>query len=97
MAAKVAVLECLDDQSGALSLRDLMSPLPVGFAERSVRRWLAELVEASYLRTCAEYDASSEASGFDAVRFRYRSQRREAVAEIVVNVAVGPHWRAKSA
>ena len=79
MAAKVAVLECLDDQSGALSLRDLMSLLP-----------MAELYAAPYLRTCAEYDATVEASGFDAVRFRYRSQRWEAVAEIVANVVVGP-------
>ena len=51
---------------------------------------MAELYAASYLRTCAEYDATVEASGFDAVRFRYRSQRREAVAEIVANVVVGP-------
>ena len=58
--------------------------------ELKAPRLMAELYIASYRRTCAEYDASAEASGFDAVRFRYRSQRREAVAEIVANVAVGP-------
>ena len=44
MAIKVAVLEQLAGQPGALSLPELMYLLPAGLAERSVRRWLAELI-----------------------------------------------------
>ena len=69
-----------DDYAAAvLAVYELKEPRP-----------MAELYAASYLRTCAEYDATVEASGFDAVRVRYRSQRREAVAEIVAHVVVGP-------
>ena len=70
--------------------RDDYAAAVTAIYELKAPRLMAELYIASYLRTCAEYDASAEASGFDAVRFRYRSQRREAVAEIVANVAVGP-------
>ena len=52
-------------------------------------RALAELCVASYLRTCAEYDATVEAAGFDAVRVRYRQERREAIAEIVSQALTG--------
>ena len=52
-------------------------------------RALAELCVASYLRTCAEYDATAEAAGFDAVRVRYRQERREAIAEIVSQALTG--------
>ena len=69
-----------DDYAAAvLAVYELKEPRP-----------MADLYAASYLRTCAEYDATVEASGFDAVRFRYRSQRRETVAEIVAHVVVGP-------
>ena len=44
MAVKVAVLEQLAGQPDALSLPELMYLLPAGLAERSVRRWLAELI-----------------------------------------------------
>ena len=68
-----------DDYAAAvIAVYELKEPRP-----------MAELYAASYLRTCAEYDATVEASGFDAVRVRYRRQRRDAVAEIVANVAVG--------
>ena len=50
---------------------------------------LAEIYTASYLRTCAEYDATVEASGFDAVRIRYRQERRAAIAEIVSQTLTG--------
>ena len=55
----------------------------VAIYELNEPRPLAELCVASYLRTCAEYDATVEAAGFDAVRVRYRQERREAIAEIV--------------
>ena len=44
-AKRLAVLECLKDVQKALSLPDLLALRPPGFAERSVRRWLAELVD----------------------------------------------------
>ena len=67
-----------DYAAAVLAIYELKSPRP-----------MAELYAASYLRTCVEYDATVEASGFDAVRVRYRQQRRRAIAEIVANVAVG--------
>ena len=61
----------------------------VAIYELNEPRPLAELCVASYLRTCAEYDATVEASGFDAVRVRYRQERRAAIAEIVAQVLTG--------
>ena len=61
----------------------------ISIYERKAARPMAELCAASYLRTCAQYDATVEASGFDAVRVRYRQQRRQAVAGIVADVALG--------
>lgn len=61
----------------------------ISIYERKAPQPMAELYAASYLRTCAQYDATVEASGFDAVRVRYRQQRREAVAGIVADVAIG--------
>ena len=46
-------------------------------------RPIADLYYASYVRTCAEYDATAEAIGFDEIRVRYRRQRRDAVGTIV--------------
>ena len=61
----------------------------VAVYELNEPRPLAELYVASYLRTCAEYDATVEAAGFDAVRVRYRQARREAIAAIVSQVLTG--------
>ena len=100
-AKKLAVFEQLCAKSEALSLPELLALLPAGFAERSVRRWLSELANEGriaktgrkrgtrYRALADSRDATVEASGFDAVRFRYRRQRREAVAGIVADVAVG--------
>lgn len=63
--------------------RDDYASAMVAVYELNEPRPLAELCVASYLRTCAEYDATVEAAGFDAVRVRYRQERREAIAEIV--------------
>ena len=43
-AKKVAVLEHLKNAGETLGLPELLALLPPGYAERSVRRWLAELV-----------------------------------------------------
>ena len=68
--------------------RDQYATAVISIYELKELRPMAELYAASYLRTCAQYDATVEASGFDAVRVRYREQRRRAVAEIVAQVAV---------
>ena len=51
--------------------------------EKSDTGPIADLYQASYFRTCQEYDATAEALGFDEVRVRYREQRRRAVAHII--------------
>ena len=61
----------------------------ISIYERKATGPMAELYAASYRRTCAEYDATVEAAGFDAVRVRYRQPRREVVAAIVADVASG--------
>ena len=61
----------------------------VAIYELNEPRPLAELYVASYLRTCAEYDATVEASGFDEVRVRFREPRREAIRQIVLEGIVG--------
>ena len=67
-----------DYATAVISIYELKEPRP-----------MAELYAASYLRTCTQYDATVEASGFDAVRVRYRQQRRKAIAGIVADVAFG--------
>ena len=69
--------------------RDDYATAVLAIYERKAPQPMAELYAASYLRTCAQYDATVEASGFDAVRVRYRQQRRQAVAGIVADVAFG--------
>ena len=61
----------------------------VAIYELNEPRPLVEICVASYMRTCAEYDATVEAFGFDAVRVRYRQERREAIAKIVASAAKG--------
>lgn len=61
----------------------------VAIYELNEPRPLAECFVASYLRTCVEYDATVEASGFDAVRVRHRHERRVALAEIVAQALAG--------
>lgn len=45
---------------------------------------LLDLYLFSYRRTCALYDATVKASGFDVVRVKYRSQRRAILREIIL-------------
>ena len=42
---KVAVLNVLIEQAGFMDLHEILANLPDSFADRSVRRWLAELTE----------------------------------------------------
>ena len=61
-----------DYASAMLAVYELNDPRP-----------LLELYRASYLRGCQEYDASAEALGVDAVRVRYRAQRRDVLRGVI--------------
>lgn len=52
-------------------------------------RPLVDLYVYSYMRTCAAYDSTVKAMGFDEVRVRYRQQRRQIIREIILNGLVG--------
>ncbi|MDP1614423.1 MAG: Fic family protein [Methylococcales bacterium] len=45
---------------------------------------LIDIYAFSYLRTCAMYDSTIKALGFDEVRVRYRTQRRDMIREIIL-------------
>lgn len=68
-----------DYASAMIAIYELNDPRP-----------LVELYRTSYLRGCEEYDATAEAVGFDAVRVRYRAQRRRLLGEIVTRLITGP-------
>lgn len=50
---------------------------------------LVDLYFYSYMRTCAAYDSTVQAIGFDEVRVRYREQRRSIIRELILNMIVG--------
>jgi hypothetical protein len=52
-------------------------------------RPLVDLYVFSYLRTCAMYDSTVKAIGFDEIRVRYRKERRELIREIILHGYVG--------
>lgn len=48
-------------------------------------RPILDLYLFSYMRTCAMYDSTVKAIGFDEVRVRYRQQRRAIIRHIILN------------
>ena len=50
---------------------------------------LLDLYIFSYMRTCAMYDATIKAIGFDEIRVRYRQQRRALIREILLQKMIG--------
>ena len=48
-------------------------------------RPLLDLYIFSYMRTCAMYDSTVKAIGFDEIRVRYRELRRKVIRDIIVN------------
>lgn len=48
-------------------------------------RPILDLYLFSYMRTCAMYDSTVKAMGFDEVRVRYRQQRRDIIRYIILN------------
>jgi len=51
-------------------------------------RPLVDLYAYSYIRTCAAYNTTIKAMGFDEVRVRYRQERRALVREVIVQKLV---------
>ena len=47
---KLAVLELLQQQSEPISLNELLKLLGSGYSDRSLRRWLANMVEAGLVK-----------------------------------------------
>ncbi len=52
-------------------------------------RPLRDLFVYTYLRTCAQYDATVKSIGFDEVRVRYRQQRRAVLRSIIEKLLAG--------
>jgi fido (protein-threonine AMPylation protein) len=52
-------------------------------------RSLVDLYVFSYLRTCAMYDTTIKAIGFDEIRVRYRQMRRALIRDIIMGKLVG--------
>ncbi len=50
---------------------------------------LVDLYVYSYMRTCAAYDSTIKALGFDEVRVRYRRQRRAIIREVILQKMIG--------
>ncbi len=52
-------------------------------------RPIVDLYLFSYMRTCAMYDSTVKAMGFDEVRVQYRQQRRAVIRDIILNKMSG--------
>ena len=71
-----------------IQVNDYMSAMIAAYELQDVRP-LVDLYVYSYLRTCAAYDATIKAIGFDEVRVRYRKERKEVVREVILQNFVG--------
>jgi len=71
---------------------DYMSAVIAIYELQDVRP-LVDLYVYSYLRTCAAYDSTVKAMGFDEIRVRYRQERRAVVKEVILNLLVGEEMR----
>jgi Fic family protein len=71
-----------------VEVKDYMSAMIAIYELQDIRP-LADLYVYSYMRTCAAYDSTVKALGFDEVRVRYRQQRREVIREVILKRLVG--------
>lgn len=71
---------------------DYMSAMIAIYEFQDVRP-LVDLYVYSYLRTCAAYDSTVKAIGFDEVRVRYRQERRAVVRKVILQALVGEEMR----
>lgn len=67
---------------------DYMSAMIAIYELQDVRP-LVDLYVYSYVRTCAAYDSTAKAIGFDEVRVRYRQERKAVVREVILQGFVG--------
>ncbi len=67
---------------------DYMSAM-IAVYELQDMRPLVDLYVYSYLRTCAVYNSTMKAMGFDEVRVRLRQERRAVVREVILRGLVG--------
>lgn len=70
-----------------VEVKDYMSAIIAIYELQDVRP-IADLYVYSYMRTCAAYDSTVKALGFDEVRVRYRQLRRSIVREIILQRVV---------
>lgn len=71
-----------------IQIEDYMAAMIAIYELQDVRP-LVDLYVYSYLRTCAMYDSTVKAMGFDEVRVRYRQERRAVVREVILQGLVG--------
>ena len=64
-------------------VEDYMSAMIAVYELQDVRP-LVDLYVYSYLRTCAAYNSTIKAIGFDEIRVRYRKERREVLREVIL-------------
>ena len=67
---------------------DYMSAMIAVYELQDVRP-LVDLYYYSYIRTCAAYDSTVQAMGFDVIRVRYRQQRRKIIRELILHNKAG--------
>lgn len=67
---------------------DYMSAM-IAIYELQDTRPLVDLYFYSYMRTCAAYDATVQAVGFDSIRVQYRQERRNLIRNIILNSLLG--------
>ena len=71
-----------------VEVKDYMSAMIAIYELQDVRP-LVDLYVYSYMRTCAAYDSTVKALGFDEVRVRHRQQRRAVIREIILRGMIG--------
>jgi len=76
-------IEVADYRSAMIAVYELQDVQPI-----------VDLYVYSYMRTCAAYDSTVKALGFDEVRVRYRQQRRSVIREVIVRRLIGREMRA---
>lgn len=71
-----------------IQVADYMSAIIAIYELQNVQP-LVDLYFYSYMRTCADYDSTVKAIGFDEIRVRYRQQRRTLIREAILKELVG--------
>lgn len=71
---------------------DYMSAMIAIYELQNVKP-LVDLYVYSYLRTCAAYDSTVKAMGFDEIRVRYRQERKKVVRSVILQELIGEKIR----